>query len=127
MFELHFENPNAVLVGKERKSKLLAHNSSLYAEASRQRQILESTFGSLVDAKRMDFHVELIKDNPTDNLLVERAQLVEGTPINTTVYNKTGKSIGFIGPYVSGYGQTHITLGYFPAGLPVATYEILLH
>jgi hypothetical protein len=31
-------------------------------------QILESTFGILIDAKRMDFHLELIKENPTDEL-----------------------------------------------------------
>lgn len=57
MFIVEFENPNRVIEGKERKSKLLKQQSALYLEADRKRKILESTFGTLLDEKRMDFHL----------------------------------------------------------------------
>lgn len=126
MLKIEFENPNDVIPGKERKSKLLKQNSELYLEAERKRKVLESTYGSLVDDKRMDFHLELIKDNPTDELLVTRAQLLEGKMIDVNEYEKTGKSIGIKGPELEGYGNTHITLGYFKNGLPENNYNNLL-
>jgi len=51
---------------------------------------------------------------------------LEGKTIDVNTYEKTPKSIGIRGPYLAGYGQTHITLGYFKAGLPVADYDLLL-
>jgi hypothetical protein len=126
MLKLEFEDPNSVIVGKERKSKLLKQNSELYSEAERKRKILESTYGKLMDDKRMDFHTELIKDSPTDELLLQRTQLLEGKYVNPNAYTQTSKSIGIIGPYLEGYGNTHITLGYFKNGLPNDNYSELL-
>lgn len=126
MFSLEFQDPNSVIVGKERKSKLLKQDSKLYLEAVRKREILVSTYGALVDPKRMDFHTELIKDDPSDELLVERAKQLEGKLIDSNVYEKTPKSIGIQGPHLPGYGYTHITLGYFKNGLPENNYNELL-
>jgi hypothetical protein len=115
---VEFENPNGVIEGKERKSKLLKVSSPLYNECKRKREILSKKFPQ-IDSQRMDFHLELIKDNPTDNLLVKRAQKLEKSSINVNEYLLTKKSIGIKGPYLEDYGQTHITLGYFPNGLDI--------
>jgi len=125
-FLIEFECPNSALEGKEKKSKLLKQNSSLYNECARKRQILENKFGTQVDSKRMDFHLELIKDNPDNKTLVDRAREIEKMPIDSNVYETTPKSIGIKGPHVNGYGTTHITLGYFPKGLPRLNYTSLL-
>lgn len=126
MLKLEFENPNCVIMGKERKSKLLKQNSPLYLEAERKRKILELIYGQLMDDKRMDFHTELIKDNPTDELLLQRTKTLEGKYVNPNAYTQTPKSIGITGPYLAGYGNTHITLGYFKNGLPSNNYSELL-
>ena len=126
MFPIEFQDPNAVLIGKERKSKLLKNGSSLYKECERKSQILKKKFGDEMGEKRMDFHLELIKDDPTDMLLVERARNIEKMPVDVNKYELTSKSIGIKGPFVSGYGETHITLGYFPKGLPKTDFVNLL-
>lgn len=126
MFPIEFENPNAVLVGKERKSKLLKVDSPLYKECQRKSQILRNKFGSEMSEKRMDFHMELIKDDPLDTTLVERAKKIEKIEVDVNNYELTPKSIGIKGPYVSGYGVTHITLGHFARGLPKTDYVSLL-
>ena len=125
-FIVEFQNPNAVLEGKEKKSKLLKLNSSLYNECHRKRQILENKFGTEMENKRIDFHLELIKENPTNILLIKRAEEIEKTLIDTGKYQLTPKSIGIEGPFVNGYGTTHITLGFFPKGLPKLDYTQLL-
>jgi hypothetical protein len=126
MLKIEFENPNHVLVGKERKSKLIKQDSDLYRELTRKRSILETIFGLALDGKRMDFHIELIKDDPTDDVLICRAQMLEGSVIDSSNYAFTGKSIGLSCPHVDGYGKTHITLGFFPTGLPTCNFVDLL-
>jgi hypothetical protein len=125
-FVIEFENPYAVIEGKEKRSKLLKTNSPLYLECERKAKILKNTFGNEMGDKRMDFHLELIKDNPTDELLVLRAKEIEKSQIDSNRYDITQKSIGIEGPFVKGYGKTHITIGYFPRGLPQYGYYELL-
>jgi hypothetical protein len=126
MLKIEFEDPDNVLAGKERKSKLIKQDSDLYRELTRKRAILETTFGLALDGKRGDFHIELIKESPTNDVLVNRAQALEGTTIDTHNYAFTEKSIGVSCPLVDGYGETHITLGFFPSGLPTYNFVDLL-
>ena len=126
MFVVEFENPNIVFAGKEKRSKLLKVNSPLYAECERKVKILKNKFGNEMGCKRMDFHLELIKDDPTDELLISRAKQIEKSQVDTNKYELTYKSIGIEGPFINGYGKTHITLGYFPGGLPKCDYSELL-
>lgn len=127
MYSIEFQNPNDVIVDKERKSKLLKKNSPLYNECLRKRRILESKYKDILGEQRMDFHIELIKDNPTNDLLVFRAQQLEKILVDTNQYSYTNKSIGIKCPYVDGYGETHITMGYFPNGLPENDFVKLLN
>ena len=126
MFVIEFENPNIVFAGKEKRSKLLKVNSPLYVECERKVKILKNKFGNEMGDKRMDFHLELIKDDPTDELLISRAKQIEKSQIDANKYELTHKSIGIEGPFINGYGKTHITLGYFPKGLPKCDYSELL-
>jgi hypothetical protein len=125
-FTIEFENPNLALEGKERKSKLLKKDSLLYKECKRKQQILKNRFLNEIGDQRMDFHLELIKDNPSKEELVLRAQKLEKNIIDVNKYELTPKSIGIQGPYLENYGYTHITLGYFPNGLPKVNYDELL-
>ena len=56
-------------------------------------------------------------EEPTDQLLLERCRMLEGQEINMD-YTTMGKAIVSRAPYVPGYGVTHITIAYFPNGVP---------
>jgi hypothetical protein len=121
MLKIEFENPNKRLETAEKKevrSKLLKVDSDLYRRATELREKIKAKFGNLVDSQRMDFHIELIRKDPTEDKLITRAQSLEGQLIDTTVFETTPKSIGIKCPFVEDYGYTHCTLAYFPLGLP---------
>ena len=83
------------------------------------RQELVEKYKDEIALQRMDFHIELIRqdENPTIELLVNRAQILEGKKILIEMKNlKKAKVIKT--PYIEGYGETHITLAYFPKGIP---------
>lgn len=74
----------------------------------------------------MDYHMELLQPgDPADNpsLLVERAQKLEGLELQHWNPECYGKAIVINGPYVEGYGNTHITIAYFPKGIPDQFYN----
>lgn len=76
---VEFTNPN-VQLSNERRSKLIKPESDLYKFLEEKRRELTEKHGDLVGIKRMDFHIELIKDGeePTEELLVNRAKQLEG-------------------------------------------------
>lgn len=113
-------NPNQVIADKEKCSKLLDPSSCLYKECTRMRTRLLTTYpGSIHDPPRMDFHLELIEwPNHDDAVLVDRAKSIQGTIIDCRKKIDCGKAIALEGPVVPGYGPTHLTLAYFPNGIP---------
>lgn len=115
--QVNFIDSNARLPN-ELRSKLLKPDSSLYTWLAAQRQLLITRYGERVGPMRMDFHVELIRrdEEPTEEMLVTRCKLLEGTNVPSTTLDKLGKAIVLPLPSVEGYGTTHITIAYFPAG-----------
>jgi len=114
---IEFENPTEVIQGKERRSKLLKTSSPLYSLVSSYRDKLVRLFPNGVGDKRMDFHIELINGNEKDSpeLLLERTKKLEKVDIqnfNVTIMNE--KAVVLECPMVEGYGNTHITIAYFP-------------
>lgn len=117
--EIRFLNPNARLEN-EKRSKLLHTDSALYRYLEKQRTLLTNLYKESITEKRMDFHIELIRgdEEPTDSVLVERAQSLEGQKIDGTI-GTYPKFIAVLCPKVVGYGETHSTIAYFPNGVPI--------
>jgi hypothetical protein len=116
--QVNFTDPNTRLPN-ELRSKLLKPDSSLYKWLAAQRQAFVDKYGDRVGPMRMDFHVELIRrdEEPTEEMLVSRCKLLEGTDVPSTTLGKLGKAIVLTIASVEGYGPTHITITYFPAGV----------
>lgn len=126
ILKVHFIDPNNRLKGKERRSKLLDPKSDLYKWVDNEYKLLIEKYGDtsqegLVGSKRMDYHIELIKGRKeaTDELLVERAQQLEGKEvIIPQKLSSMGRALVVDGPNLEGYGNTHITVAFFPKGVP---------
>lgn len=116
---IEFQDPKTRLEN-EKRSKLLDPKSELYRELTNQRNLLEQHHkDGEIAPKRMDFHIELIASNeePSDELLISRCQELQGCEIEIE-HAIMKKAIVIRTPYVSGYGCTHITIAYFPNGIP---------
>lgn len=111
--EVQFTNP-AKRLANERRSKLLDPNSKLYQFLQNKRDELSQKYPGQVGDKRMDFHIELIKDGEqvTDELLVTRAQAIQGSTVQL-IYSTIGKAYVLNTP-----SGTHITIAFFPKGVP---------
>lgn len=132
IFQIKFEDPNNTILKRERKSKLLKNDSSLYSVLRAYRNKLESNYGDLVSNQRMDFHIELIKrnDDVTEEKLVDRAQQLEGQCIDladTDSWNIGRHSVSINTGRVNGYGNTHITVAYFKNGVPEDVEDVLFN
>lgn len=114
--KLEFLSPNQRLADRECRSKLLHPGSQLYRYLERCRAVLESRFP--VASKRMDFHLELAHSPQEADLVTERAQKLEGRDLPLS-FVPVKKAFCLAGPVVPGYGPTHITIAYFPQGMPV--------
>jgi len=116
---LEFKEPNSRIEGSEVRSKLLSNVSDLYKRLERCRNNIQSKYPHLAP-KRMDFHTELISGSevPTSELLVSRASKLHNTefPFRTDMIGK--KAFGLVGPNADGYGQTHVTIAFFPGNIP---------
>lgn len=110
-----------VLHDKERRSKLLAPESELYHILEAERTRLVEKYGDKVAPKRMNFHIELIggADPWSSETVTDRAKNVHGKCIDLQ-FGSTGNNKAYVvhGPIVPGYGRTHITVAYFPDGIP---------
>ncbi len=118
--KIEFESPYSRIKGRECRSKLLDPNSELYAWIDQQRLILEVEFGHLVAPKRMDYHIELIGNDEkrSEELLNQRARKLHNRKINPNNFQIFDEAWVLETPDVDGYGPTHITIGYFPNGIP---------
>lgn len=119
--KIEFQDPNNVIAGKEKRSKLLNENSELYKHVDKLRNELLKKYGSLISEKRMDYHMELINANeePTKEKLVTRAKMLENQDVDERKYKVTKNSIGIeCSQSVPGYGKPHVTIAHFAKGVP---------
>lgn len=115
------QSPSSLIQGKERKSKLIDPTSDLYRHLESMRSRLVKKYGSRIGAKRMDYHVEVIRENEpySESLVNSRSQEVHNVELtNLSEYTCIGKAFCLQGPTISGYGPTHITIAFFPKGVP---------
>lgn len=128
IYPLHFLEPNYILVGKERRSKLLDPSSPLYFFLESRFQLLKSRYGDKVGAKRMDFHVEVVGSNEewSDDKLVSRARELHGRELDVSNPWKYGhRAITLEVGLVPDYGNAHVTLAFFPDGVPDDVEKVL--
>jgi hypothetical protein len=121
---IRFTDPNRRLPN-EKRSKLLDPCSPLYQKLENYRKSLLQAYSAQIAGKRMDFHLELLQPgDPAEDgsLLVERARELEGQEIRHWNPECYGKAVVINGPYLEGYGNTHITVAYFPKGIPDTFY-----
>lgn len=95
--------------GKEVRSKLLDPNSFLYLWLKQTRATLSEFLPNISD-QRMDFHIELISkaEEPTEELLVSRAQKLEGQNVNILCPQLVDKNFQLSAPE-----NMHITIVHF--------------
>lgn len=111
--KIKFLNPNERIYGKERRSKLLDPQSELYKWADTKYKELVMQYGLKVGSKRMDYHIELIGRDENEELLVSRAQELEGMEIEITRLKRMGRA------YVLEVDRKHhVTIAFFPKGVP---------
>lgn len=123
--QIKFINPNKRLDG-ERKSKLLDPSSEFYKYLDTLDKKLNEAYPGKVGSKRMDYHIELIfrNDPITDDLLVKRAQELEGKKIGNLEVIKMGRALVIETPNIDGF-KTHATVSFFPGGFPETVSKIL--
>lgn len=116
---IKFLEPGKRIEGKELRSKLLHPESELYAWLKISRGAISDVLPN-VSPQRMDFHIELIRkdEEPTEEILVSRAQELEGKTTNILTARLQGKTYVVPCPEVTGYGPTHITVVHF--SVPIA-------
>lgn len=124
--QILFLDPNNRIEGREVRSKLLHPTSALYAHLQAVRNRICARYGDLVGPKRMDFHVELIhleelydmSDEDARKTLVARAQKLQGEEMSVFTRGPFGKAVGVLVPFLVRGSPTHVTLAYFPQGIP---------
>lgn len=121
---IRFLDPNYRIEGKEIRSKLLDPDSYLYKWIDRKRNTLIYKYPGKVGLKRMDYHIELLRPSESEDLLVERAGQLDGQSIILMDKLDTiGRALVLEGPFIEGYGRTHITVAYFPGEIPDSYYD----
>ncbi len=121
MTKINFKDPNNRISGEERRSKLLDPSSELYKWVDNKFKDLVAKYGEQVGSKRMDYHIELLKrnDNTSDGkLLVERCQQLENKDVDVTNVGQLGRAYVLHTGKVDGYGETHVSIAFFPKGVP---------
>lgn len=129
-----FENVNERIVGQERNSKLLKHDSDLVKFLDPIRNSFKQKYPNC-DCR--PWHIELshgrrreknTSDGSTNNekidndsLVLSRAKDLHGTPVDVGDISNygimSGKALVFNTPKVEGYGDTHATIAYFRSGI----------
>lgn len=116
--KIEFTSPNQALSG-EKRSKLLKPGSEFYNYLEQEYQKLNEKYPGLVGNKRMDYHIELIfrGQEPTKDLLVNRAMYLEGKDIDDLSLKVFGRALCVDTPKINGK-RTHATIAFFPNGVP---------
>lgn len=121
IMQILFENPQSLIIGKERRSKLLDTGSELYKYLDQLRSYLERIYPYLTE-RRIDFHVELIKKGEpcSKQLLDSRSMEYHGTDIDIDITNcvKYGRAIAIQCPDAFGHCNLHISIAYFKREVP---------
>jgi hypothetical protein len=123
LFPIEFLDPTTVIAGKEKCSKLLNPRSDLYRHLDALRTRIVKAFpGKVQSPPRMDLHIEMIHKEevpPQPGCLVKRCALLQGQQIDASprLMEKMGKALVIPTPAVDGYGDTHITVAWFPEGV----------
>lgn len=118
---IEYLDPTQKIEGKEGRSKLLCPDSKLYSILKKVRDHYIAD-GSVSGDLRSDFHTELIGSRGNRSQLVPRCQELQGYILdvgsmsNWTIMMEHALVVKT--PEVSGYGPTHITVCYFPTGVP---------
>lgn len=121
-YSIKFLHPDRIDAQRERCSKLLDPDSELYQALLKLRQGLRETYGeTIAHPPRMDFHVEVMKwqSSYTEAEMLQRVHQLENQNIQLTLSPFKSKAMVINCPEVEGYGPTHITVAYFPQGLPI--------
>lgn len=102
-----------LIVGKERKSKLLHQDSDLYSVLHQIKQAIKEHYQ--VGADRMDLHIELtkVKDDPALRTKTESLENQELSLIDQENWGYLGRAFVLWTPEVIDYGKTHITIAFF--------------
>lgn len=125
---IEFMNPRERIRGLERQSKLLAPGSSLYEWVTAAHATLLAA-GAYIDVRPP--HIEVRSSHERDDVaaLTARAQVLQGRTVPLSVA-RVHKALVLPTPAVPGYGATHVTIAYFPAGLThedATAYARVLH
>jgi len=125
-YDIFFSDPSQRIIGKERKSKLLCHNSELYIMLDTMYVKLAKQFMNKMKPRRMDYHIELIKKEEewTEDKLNQRCSELHGRCIEIS-WGVKNDALFIETPSVSGYGKTHITLVKFNGFIPDPVYNYL--
>jgi hypothetical protein len=113
--KIEFENPN-VKLQNELRSKKLKVGSELYNTILHFRDILDNFAPIKADPKkRREPHIEIISESeiPTEQLLIQRAILIEGKEIDLSKIDWFHSAIVI---YINGcpkYDILHITIEFF--------------
>jgi len=123
LFPIEFLDPTVVIAGKERCSKLLKPDSALYRHLDSLRKQIEQAFpGKVQTPPRIDLHIEVITNRVpySEEEVLKRCAQLQGQQIDASPHllEKLGKAVMLPTPEVDGYGGTHITLAWFPGGVP---------
>ena len=122
-YPVEFEEPGGMLQN-EVCSKLLKKDSQLYRRCLSVREVLLKKYpGEITDPPRMPLHIELASHERYKALrqaaketVWDRMPVVNGRDVHTAAEDLElfGRALGFMGPFVPGYGYAHITVAYFP-------------
>lgn len=139
---IEFQDPFTMLPG-ERNSKLLQPDSALVQRLSAMRERLMSVYGPTTIKGDRPWHIELnrplsVRDGSTSIVagrlmeevqekVLSRAAQLQGRIIpvdDKASFAIMGKAFVFNTPAVESYGPTHVTVAYFPNGLPGSVDEL---
>lgn len=119
-FLIEFEDPTRRLQG-EGCSKKLKVDSDLVRYLSDLRRKIQARVTVPVKGDDRPWHIEVTKRSDRDQL-VQRAQGLHGQRVDVAnITTMHGKALVLKTPSVPGYGPTHITIAFFPNGVPPNT------
>jgi hypothetical protein len=126
-FPIKFLRPTEIDPANEKRSKQLDPDSELYAALAARRQELRKVHGDrILHPPQLDFHIEVMPHCGTaytEDDVLRRVQQLEGQLVELRISHLHNNAMVVNCPPVDGLGPTHITVAYFPNGLPFPGFE----
>lgn len=113
-YDIKFKFPSSLGVG-ERKSKFIDEKSDLYAFLKRVRtRISRKLQGSEfeVGPQRMDFHIELINEGDSSNVMSSRVKNMQEKKVDPNACYIYKKALCLATPNADNCRKTHITIAF---------------